>query len=282
MMKRLLFAQGAALLLAASAAFFACGGSEDSSDPKVRYCQQLCDCNKCSDDERTSCKDDITNRLYDARDENCEDDFNTYVTCLVNDATCSGGEYDVETCSAEELDLSECIKPPPKPTCKTTKDGICDEPEGTGTCPEGSDKDDCDVKTCPTANDGVCDESDGTCPPGTDAADCSTCPYANDGYCDEPEGSGYCEEGSDPLDCPTQACVTCSQYVNNPKGELCAKSASLYNNLYNCACVGGSCASSCDSGLDMCAGYAAGSACLTCTQTYCSSQQQACLLDTGK
>jgi hypothetical protein len=55
--------------------------------------------------------------------------------------------------------------------CPYTEDNECDEPEGTGWCPEGSDTVDC------------------------------TCPYTQDGDCDEPEGTGLCPEGSDPYDC---------------------------------------------------------------------------------
>ena len=99
--------------------------------------------------------------------------------------------------------------------CLYQFDGLCDEPEGTGLCEEGTDPDDCFVDACPTQFDGVCDEPEGTgtCPEGTDPDDCfgaetgledggQECPWAGDGVCDEPEGTGDCPEGTDPLDCP--------------------------------------------------------------------------------
>jgi hypothetical protein len=48
---------------------------------------------------------------------------------------------------------------------------VCDEPEGSGTCPEGSDPTDC---FCATKNNGVCNEPEGTdtCPEGSDSPDC--------------------------------------------------------------------------------------------------------------
>jgi hypothetical protein len=64
---------------------------------------------------------------------------------------------------------------------------VCDEPEGSGTCPEGTDAADCDVPpTCATTNNGVCDEPEGsaTCPEGTDAADCSGGGSDCEVYCD--------------------------------------------------------------------------------------------------
>jgi hypothetical protein len=90
--------------------------------------------------------------------------------------------------------------------CPWTNDDECDEPEGTGYCPEGSDVNDC--AGCPFALDGQCDEPEGLnlCPEGTDVIDCACpvgmagndCPYSCDGVCDEPE---YCLTGTDEYDC---------------------------------------------------------------------------------
>lgn len=90
--------------------------------------------------------------------------------------------------------------------CQWTNDEECDEPEGTGYCPEGTDVNDC--AGCAFALDGDCDEPEGLnlCPEGTDVVDCgcpdgmagNTCDYSCDGVCDEPE---YCETGTDEYDC---------------------------------------------------------------------------------
>lgn len=92
---------------------------------------------------------------------------------------------------------------PPPPPCATVGDGICDEPpQGTGTCPQGTDALDCDV-LCPWANDGYCDEGPaGACAPGTDVADCD-CETRDDGICDEPggHGTGLCLQYADGDDC---------------------------------------------------------------------------------
>jgi hypothetical protein len=74
-----------------------------------------------------------------------------------------------------------------------------------GEDPCGADTGECGP--CPSRQDGKCDEPEGTglCPEGTDAEDCRTvpgdCAYEDDGRCDEPEGTGFCPEDSDPVDC---------------------------------------------------------------------------------
>jgi hypothetical protein len=66
--------------------------------------------------------------------------------------------------------------------CPGFGDGTCDEPEGTGLCPEGTDPLDCGGFTTGTTGGDVC-------------------PYVEDGECDEPEGTGLCPEGTDVVDC---------------------------------------------------------------------------------
>jgi hypothetical protein len=95
--------------------------------------------------------------------------------------------------------------------CPYTDDGECDEPEGLGFCPEGTDVNDCSGGgTCPYTEDGDCDEPEGLglCPEGTDQVDCAcqnspgnTCMFACDMECDEGNGTGLCPAGSDASDC---------------------------------------------------------------------------------
>jgi hypothetical protein len=155
--------------------------------------------------------------------------------------SCIGTGTDAECREAAPM---VCALPETVGVCIYADDGICDEPEGTDLCAEGTDPVDCDGHgsnsdsdsgdtddsddsdsgdtddsdsgdtsgTCPSYGDGVCDEPEGTgfCAEGTDPLDCEPeggstggdeCPYAGDGECDEPEGTGYCAEGTDPLDC---------------------------------------------------------------------------------
>jgi hypothetical protein len=96
--------------------------------------------------------------------------------------------------------------------CPYTNDGMCDEPEGLGLCPEGTDVNDCagGGGGCPFTEDGECDEPEGLglCPEGSDAVDCAcqnapgnTCTFACDMECDEAAGTGLCPAGSDASDC---------------------------------------------------------------------------------
>lgn len=77
--------------------------------------------------------------------------------------------------------------------CPTLGDGYCQEPDY---CPPGTDQADC----CATTLNGICEEVDqgGPCPEGSDFYDCGECPTLLDGHCDEPMP---CPPGSDVGDC---------------------------------------------------------------------------------
>lgn len=84
-----------------------------------------------------------------------------------NAGTCTGGP------------VAECPEPPPpvppggpcEETCPMADDGVCDEPGGSGLCPEGCDPIDC---TCMEDVPGQCDEvtEGGPCPIGSDPDFC--------------------------------------------------------------------------------------------------------------
>jgi len=232
------------LLLAAATTFAACSGDEPPT-ANEKYCNQLCDCNQCTEEERGTCLDDMINLEDEAGDKGCKEEFGTYRTCLTSDAECTDGDYDVSVCYVEETDLNSCLKP--APPCNLTNNGVCDEPEGTGLCAEGSDVMDCSVPPCATAGDGTCDE---------------------------PEGTGICAEGTDPLDCPAEVCQTCYNYSVNPAGDpLCTASQTAFADFANCACT--TCIDFCTTTL--CDGFSVDSTCLDCMQTNCSTETNACI-----
>ncbi|WP_272426733.1 hypothetical protein [Polyangium jinanense] len=275
-------AKGLILLFFAAATLFAACGGEDPETAEDKYCNQRCDCNKCTEDELASCRDDKINQKDEAGDADCKDEYSTYLTCLTNDAACSDGDYDESVCFAEESDLDSCLNP--APTCNLANNGVCNEPapKGDGLCAAGSDTKDCAIPTCPSAGDGYCDEPEGSglCAEGSDPIDCGvpTCPSAGDGYCDEPEGTGLCAEGSDPIDCSAQTCQACYNYVLDPSaGSLCETSTSTYITFLDCACV--SCADACATGVDVCDAYPISSTCLSCAQELCSSTLNTCISD---
>lgn len=105
-----------------------------------------------------------------------------------------------------------CVEELCVPSCPYTADAVCDEPEGTNLCFDGTDTIDC-PPYCRSRDDGRCDEpqAGGDCPAGTDIADCATfCHFEADGQCDEPEGTDVCPEDSDVVDCaPYRPCDAC-------------------------------------------------------------------------
>ena len=106
--------------------------------------------------------------------------------------------------------------------CATLQDGVCEEMQFGGMCPDGTDFYDCGqcpfenngtcdvpldcpvdtdaVDCCAHVEDGVCEEMQfgGMCQDGDDFYDCGYCPYENDGFCDVPF---FCPDGSDLVDC---------------------------------------------------------------------------------
>jgi hypothetical protein len=189
-------------------ALAACEGDVRTSatGPGAAYCEAVCSCESCSNAEVESCSEDIKSLSDQAGEKGCDAPFESYLGCLES-LPCDEGLIDDSACSTDYVALSQCMGP--TPTCATAGDGTCDEPEGTGTCPEGSDAADCGgpPPPCATMNDGICDEPEGTgtCDEGSDAADCGEppppCQSTNNGVCDEPEGSNTCPEGSDVADC---------------------------------------------------------------------------------
>lgn len=189
-----------------------------------KYCEKKCQCNKCVGGQLDSCNDDTDGLQEDAFRANCRTKFDTYLACVSNDAMCTDGKYDETMCVAAEKDVRDCIAS--APTCNTKNDGVCNEPApaGDGTCPKGTDFNDC--KPCETTNNGVCDEpapaGNGSCLAGTDTLDCMvmTCATTNDGKCNEPapKGDGTCAAGTDSVDCMAPACATTNDGVCDEPG----------------------------------------------------------------
>jgi hypothetical protein len=243
--------QGVMLLLLSGVTFAACGPTP-SSTPQERYCVAQCECNKCTDTENASCRDDILNLADKAASADCKDPYDTYVTCLNTEGACRDGLFDTSDCYNEEVDLNHCIKPPP--ACSTVDNGICNEPPPAG---------------------------DGSCEAGTDTKDCMVpeCPTANDGYCDEPENGGTCADGTDPLDCPEEPCVACLNYAFDPSsGTLCDTSTTAFTALFDCAC-GVDCSASCGGTGDICDYGPLSSSCYTCVSSLCKTAYDMCAAD---
>jgi len=107
-------------------------------------------------------------------DDDSDDSVNPTTTATNNttsessdDDESSGGDPSVEELCSMGIGVGEC-------PCMTSYigDNECDEAQGTGICPAGSDTADC---TCATENNGTCDAGI-TCPARSDPADCCTDP----------------------------------------------------------------------------------------------------------
>lgn len=142
------------------------------------------------------CQCTVLDSCYDGLE--CVDGLCVPEQCDPGEQGCPCGEADAcddgLMCAA-----GTCV---PMGTCDYVNDFECDEPEGTGLCPEGTDVADC----CPTPQDGNCEEMSmgGECPDGgADFYDCGYCPdpWQGDLYCDQPEGLDLCPADTDPLDC---------------------------------------------------------------------------------
>jgi hypothetical protein len=131
---------------------------------------------------------------------------------------------------------------------------------------------------CDYQFNGVCDEPNGTglCPFGTDFADCQSqgeCPYENDGECDVP---GLCPPGTDVADCNSSGgCIGCAEWINGGVDPLCPASNALAAAVDDCICV--TCASAC-SGICN-GGDVVDPACQTCFDNTCQDELQDCLAD---
>ena len=116
----------------------------------------------------------------------CNDGTDPYDcgVCLFED----DGFCDVPFDCPEGSDLNDC--------CATEQDGVCEEMQFGGMCPDGTDPYDCGI--CEFENDGFCDVPD-LCPEGSDAEDC--CATPENGVCEEMQFGGMCQDGTDPYDC---------------------------------------------------------------------------------
>lgn len=283
-------------------------------------CELECKCTACSEDEIGTCDADAADAAELAKDRGCEAELETLSTCLVETSDCWDGVFET-FCATQESKLTACLTgggaggggaggggacahklnglcDEPEGTglcaegtdvvdcapegCPYALNGVCDEPEGTGLCNEGGDPVDCAPVGCSYTNDGTCDEPEGTglCPEGSDVLDCGapTCPYTNDNECDEPEGTGLCPEGSDVADCAGGGgCATCydAAFVGSDL-PFCPGSQALYDAIVDCICVT-SCESEC---AVFCTGGRPDDICSSCATSSCSSQFAACEADT--
>lgn len=191
----MLGATGTLLLWAAAPG---CGGVTVSS-----FCDKVCDCSGCTESERSDCVDNGEEIRDNAADEGCSAQFDTYLSCLNNEATCVNDTIDADGCEDEAEKLSECAGPiQSASTASCVK--LCD---ATQKCP-GAETVDCD-SACTISIPQVAESGCG------DLYDAYvTCALALPDVCNPPEGA-CADEGSEAGSCIIAFCN------DNPDADLC-------------------------------------------------------------
>lgn len=91
------------LLLGLGALSVGCGGA--ASD----YCDQVCDCEGCSDKDYDKCVADFEYMEDVAEAYDCSDDFDSAVDCVIEHNDCVADEFVYgASCADEGADLAEC------------------------------------------------------------------------------------------------------------------------------------------------------------------------------
>lgn len=74
------------------------------------YCDDVCDCKGCSDDEHDECVDTNEDIERRAEEEGCEDQYDDFFDCQNDEFECrSGGRVDDDGCESESVTLLRCI-----------------------------------------------------------------------------------------------------------------------------------------------------------------------------
>jgi len=79
-----------------------CGGA-------ASLCNDICDCEGCSDSEYDDCIDNIEDQQKLADDEGCGDQADDLLSCLLDEAECREGNIDLDGCSTESKNLGQCL-----------------------------------------------------------------------------------------------------------------------------------------------------------------------------
>lgn len=90
--------------LCVSAVLTGCGTSIED------LCEEYCDCEGCSDAELDECIEEGQHMEEMAEDVGCGDEWDDYVDCISDHATCDNGDWEVEDESCEE-EFESCEDP---------------------------------------------------------------------------------------------------------------------------------------------------------------------------
>jgi len=115
-----------------------CGGSSVAS-----YCDQMCDCAGCTDDQRAACVDGLDESRDVAGSSGCLEAWDAHIACVNAEAQCSSGALATDGCETESDALYACGASFGF-TCGT----VCEKLQACG----GEDAEQC-VSSCTDARD---------------------------------------------------------------------------------------------------------------------------------
>ena len=73
-------------------------------------CNDICDCEGCSDTQYESCVDDADDLEREIVDEGCGDELDVYYDCIVSEQECNGSSWSADGCTDEAVDVFQCCE----------------------------------------------------------------------------------------------------------------------------------------------------------------------------
>ncbi|MDC3955694.1 hypothetical protein [Polyangium jinanense] len=72
------------------------------------YCASRCDCQGCSERETEDCTDDVEDAERLAEHDGCAAEYSNFITCYVDEGTCTNGAFITSSCAAAADALRGC------------------------------------------------------------------------------------------------------------------------------------------------------------------------------
>jgi len=96
------------LAFAAAAVTLAWGVAPGCGPSVASYCNKVCDCQGCDDQQRESCVENVQLQQGTARDAGCATEWSDLFSCTNAEAECNDGYLSADGCDAERKALSDC------------------------------------------------------------------------------------------------------------------------------------------------------------------------------
>lgn len=143
------------------------------------FCDRICECTGCTDDQRTGCVDDIQDQEKAAGEAGCSGEWDSYFACANNELECVNEIPSADGCDAESSALLECAGSIPglggscTSLCERANqcDGVTANSDCAGACADSQAQADgagCSAEwdgivACSAQRDDICDTTDTSC-----------------------------------------------------------------------------------------------------------------------